>query len=152
MNRLRDAQVGRVTTACAPTVAPATGAEPPCKPAVLKDGYTPWWFGRLLSMACRPSSPLLMVVDEARRTPPRFFKAATHSESSGDEYGILEDDVRLQPALAAAPPDQPYYPDSSRLVCCSRSGPMRGGIPSVLALIGAYDSVFRCTPGDHFSK
>ena len=37
--------------------------------------------------------------------------------------------VRLQPAPAAAPPDQPYYPDSSRLVCRSRSGPMLVGTP-----------------------
>ena len=30
--------------------------------------------------------------------------------------------VRLQPASAAAPQDQPYHPDSSRLACRSRSG------------------------------
>ena len=36
------------------------------------------------------SSPLM--VDDAHWTPPRFFKAATWSESSGDELGILEDD------------------------------------------------------------
>ena len=32
--------------------------------------------------------------------------------------------VRLQPAPAAAPSDQPYHPDASRLVCRSRSGPV----------------------------
>ena len=37
--------------------------------------------------------------------------------------------VRLQPAPAAASPGQPYYPDSSRLVCRSRGGPMRDGTP-----------------------
>ena len=59
--------------------------------------------------------------------------------------------VRLQPAPAAAPPDQPYHSDSS-LVCRSRSGPLRAGTPpshhdrgvgisSSLALIGAWDAV-----------
>ena len=33
--------------------------------------------------------------------------------------------VRLQPAPAAAPQGQPYYPDSSRLVLHSCSGPVR---------------------------
>ena len=75
-----DAQVGRDTTA--PTQSH--------QPTVLKGGYSPWWFCRLLSMVLRPSSPPLMV-DEARRTPPEFFKAATESESSGAEFGILED-------------------------------------------------------------
>ena len=58
---------------------------------MLKDGYSPGWFGRPLSMALRPSSSPLKE-DEARRTPPRFFKAATGSESSGDEFAILEED------------------------------------------------------------
>ena len=60
--------------------------------------------------------------------------------------------VRLQPAPVAAPPDQPYHPDSRRLVCRSRSGSLRAGtppshhdrgdgIPSVLALIGARDAM-----------
>ena len=65
------------------------------------------------------------------------------------------------PAPAATPPDQPYYPDTNRLVCHSVCGPMRAGCPpshqdrgdrspSVLALIGAWDAVLRCTLG--FSK
>ena len=58
--------------------------------------------------------------------------------------------VRVQPAPAAAPSDQPNHPDSGRLACLSRSGRPgtppshhdRGiGIPSVLALIGAWDAV-----------
>ena len=57
-----------------------TGDRTPTQPTVLKDGYSPRRLGRLLSM------------DEARRTPPQFFKAATESESLGDEFGILEDD------------------------------------------------------------
>ena len=59
--------------------------------------------------------------------------------------------VRLHPAPAAAPSDQPYLPDSSLLVCRSRTGPLgtesppshhdRGdGMPRVLALIGACDA------------
>ena len=62
---------------------------------------------------------------------------------------------RLQPAPAALP-DEPHYPDSSRVVCHSRSGSMRAGSPpshqdrgdrspSVLALIGASSAVLRCT-------
>ena len=48
---------------------------------MLKDGVQSLvGFWRFLSM------------DEARRTPLRFFKAATKSESSEDEFGILEDD------------------------------------------------------------
>ena len=69
--------------------------------------------------------------------------------------------VRLQPAPAAAPADQPYHPDSSRLVCHSRSGPLRAGTPpshhdrgdkrpSVLALIGAWDARLAC--GDSEDK
>ena len=49
------------------------GGRTPMQPTVLKDGYS-------------------LSVDEARRTPPRFFKAATESESSEDAFGILEDD------------------------------------------------------------
>ena len=61
------------------------------QPTVLKDGYSPWWFWRPLSMVLRSSS-LHLMVDEARRTPPQFFKVATGSGSSGEEFGILEDD------------------------------------------------------------
>ena len=61
---------------------------------------------------------------------------------------------RLQPAPAAALPDQPHNPDSSRAVRHSRSGSMRAGSPpghqdrgdrspSVLALIGGWDEVVR---------
>ena len=65
---------------------------------------------------------------------------------------------RLQPAPAAALPDQPFCPGSSRVLCHSRSGPLRAGSPpnhqdrgdrspSVLALIGAWNAVLRCTLG-----
>ena len=37
--------------------------------------------------------------------------------------------VRLQPTPAAAPSAEPYHPDSSRLVCRSRSGSLRAGTP-----------------------
>ena len=142
-----DTQAGWDATACGPTTALATGTEPPRN--------SPKWLGRLLSM------------DDARKTALRFFKAATEAESSGDEFGILEDDrcidtgifqrryrarigVCLWPAPTAAIPDQLHHPDSSRLACRSRSGPLRAGTPpshhdrgvgisSVLALIGARD-------------
>ena len=89
-------------------------------------------------------------MDEACRTPLRFFKAATEGESSADEFGILEG--RSMHRYGSLPADQPYHPDSGRLVCRSRSGPLRAGtppshhdrgvgIPSVLALIGARDAV-----------
>ena len=52
----------------------------PTQPTVLNDGYSPRWLTRLLSF------------DEARRTPPRFFEAATRVGNLGDEFGILEDD------------------------------------------------------------
>ena len=63
--RGQDAQVGN-------------GSRSRMQPTVLKDGYSPWWFWRLR-------------MDEARRTSLRFLKAAG-SESSGDEFGISEDD------------------------------------------------------------
>ena len=62
---------------------------------------------------------------------------------------------RLQPAPAAALADQPYYPDLSRVVCHSCSGPMRTGSPpshqehgsrnpGELAEIGAWNAELRC--------
>ena len=112
-------------------------------------------------MALR-SGPTL---DDALWTPPRFFKVATESESSGDEFGILEDDsfialprTRTDPCLqstpAAAPADQPHFPDS---VCHSRSGSVRtgtpsshqdhcAGSPSVLAVNGTWSAALRCVP------
>ena len=45
----------------------------PMHPTVLKDGYSPWWFWRPLSLALRPSSSPLMV-DEARRAPAPFLQ------------------------------------------------------------------------------
>ena len=74
-------------------------------------------------------------------------KAATEGESSGDEFGILEDDRCFDTGVfqrrhlvhelvfACSPPPpprlpaQPYFLESSRLVCRSRSGPMRAGAP-----------------------
>ena len=52
------------------------------QPTVLKDGYSSRWLGRFL-----------LSMDEARRTPPRFFKVATESECSVYEFWIMEDDV-----------------------------------------------------------
>ena len=104
-----DAQAERDTTACAPTVAPATETEPHTQPTVLKDGYSPSWPRRLHSM------------DAARRTPPRFCKAAAKGESSTILGLQTRVGVRLQPAPAAAPSDQPYHPGLSRLVCSSQS-------------------------------
>ena len=67
---------------------------------------------------------------------------------------------RLQPTSAAALADQPHYPDSSRVVCHSRSDPVRTGSPpshqdhrcrgrnpGVLALNGAWNAALRCAPG-----
>ena len=50
------------------------------QPIVPKDGCSSSWPRRLSNMG------------EACKTPLRFFKAATEGESSGDEFGILEDD------------------------------------------------------------
>ena len=47
---------------------------------VLKDGSSSSW------RRCPPS------MGEACKTPLRFFKGVTEGESSGDEFGILEDD------------------------------------------------------------
>ena len=157
---------------------PSNGSRTAMQFTVLKDGYNPWWFRRPLSVARRASSSHLMV-GEARRTPPRFFKAATGSESLEGRIWYLGGrlvhrhrslpaplsrarvGVRLQPA----PPDQPYCPDSSRVVCRSRSGPMRVGIPSQSSRPWSRDpecsgtyrslriSVAPWAPqGDHFSK
>ena len=46
---------------------------------------------RPVSMALRSGSSLL-TVDDAHWTRPRFFKVATGSESSGDGFGVLEDE------------------------------------------------------------
>ena len=79
---------------------------------------------------------------EARRTPLRFFKAATAGESSGGRiwnfggrsmhghqrrYPVHELVFACSPLPAAAPSEQSYHPDSSRLVCRSRSGLLRAG-------------------------
>ena len=139
------------TTACAPTVAPATETELPRNPLCSKAGTVSVGFGVL----------------------PAWTKSAEHRSGSSRQrqkekargtIRNLEDDrcidtgifqrarvgVRLQPTPAAAPSDQPYHPDSSRLVCRWRSGSLRagtppsrhdrgGGISSVL--IGARDEV-----------
>ena len=102
---------------------------------------------RPVSMALSSSSSLL-TVDDAHWTPPQFFKVATGMESSGSEFGVLEDDRCIDTGVfqqrylvhefvsacslppGAAPPDQPYYPDSGRVVCHSRTGPMGAGSPS----------------------
>ena len=76
-------------------------------------------------------------------TPPRSLKVATGSESSGDEFGILEDGRCVDTGvfqqrclvhelgfrLTAALADQLHSPDSSRVVCHSRSGPVPTGSP-----------------------
>ena len=91
----------------------------------------------------------------------QFFKEATEGESSGDEFGILEDDrcidtgvfqrrhlvhelvFACSPPPAAAPLDQPYHPDSFRLVCRSHSGPLRVGTPlPVITIVEAGSRVF----------
>ena len=61
----------------------------PTQPIVLKDGYSSSWPPRPPSM------------DGARRTPPRFFKEATEGESSGDEFGILEDDRCIDTGISS---------------------------------------------------
>ena len=80
-----------------------------------------------------------------------FFKATTGSESSGDDFAMhrrvglplslprARVGLRLQPVAAATSPNQSYDPDPNRLVCYSRSGPVRGGLVPVIqaAEIGA---------------
>ena len=63
-------------------------------------------------------------------------------------------DPCLQSTPAAAPADQPQYPDSSRVVCHLRSGSMRtashqdhwAGSPGVLAVNGTWNAALRCVP------
>ena len=102
---------------------------------------------------------------------PRFFKAATESTN----FGILEDDRCIDTGVfqrrylvqelvfACSPPPPPCLQNSHTILteadwCAGRavawcglgllSHHYRGvGIPSVLALIGAYDAVLRCTLG-----
>ena len=87
----------------------------------------------------RPRPPTAMLcsssADCADWTPLRFFKVATGSESSGDEFGVLTDDPRaradsrLQPTPAAAPTDQVFHLVLSRLVCHQGSSSLRVGSP-----------------------
>ena len=70
--------------------------------------------------------------DCADWTPARFLKVATGPESSGDEFGILEDDrcidtgVYQQRYLSH---ELVYHPDSSRLVRRPDSSSVRAGSP-----------------------
>ena len=118
------------------------------QPTVLQDGYCLRRFRRSLIMALRPSSSPV-TVDEARRTPPQFFKVATGSESSGDEFGVLEDERCIDTGVF-----QRRYLVHELVFACSPppSGPLRAGpppshpergdrSPSVLALIGAWNAV-----------
>ena len=84
---------------------------------------------------------------DAHWTLPRSLKVATGSECSGDEFGDLGGrsisrhmglpatlprarvGFCLQPAPATALADQLHCPDSSQVVCHSRSGPARTGSP-----------------------
>ena len=100
------------------------------QPAVLKDCHSLCRCCRPFSMAIR-SGLSLLTVDDVHRTPPWLLKVATGSESSGVEFGILEDErwmhrhrslsatlprarvgFRLQSIPTAAPADQPHYSDS----------------------------------------
>ena len=147
-----DALDGRDTTACAPTLAPATITQP----TVLKEGCSPWRFRRPLTMALHPSSssrwwtkrqdtaPILQSCDSVGKLRGRIClgERPMHRHRSLPAVGLS-----LPARSRRRVPDQPYYPGSSRLVCHSRSGPMRAGSPpihqdrgercsSVLALIG----------------
>ena len=150
-----DAQVGRDTSACAPTVAPATEATH-CPQGRVQSLVGFGTFSALLKHAGhRSGSSKQRQSGKARGRiwdlggRPMYRRRSLPAPLSRAQIG-----VRLQPAPAAAPSDQPYHPDLGRLVCRSRSGPLRAGtppshhdggdgIPSVLALMRAWDA----TPG-----
>ena len=157
-----DAQVGRDTTACAPTVAPATAAEHPCNPLCSRTDTVPGGFDAFSAWTKhaghRPRSSKQRQSRKARRTHLGSWRTndASTQESSGDAISYTSGCPLAARIRRRA--SRSYYPNSSRLVCRSRSGPMRGGtphshhdlggsIPSVLALIGAYDIALRCTLG-----
>ena len=112
------------------------------------------------------SSSPLRTADCANWTPLRFFNVATGSESSGDEFGVLEDDRRIDTGvfqqrhlvhelvLACSPPPPPrpqisYHPGSNSM----RVGPPPGsrihgmGSARELVTIGAWDAALRCAMG-----
>ena len=125
-------------------------------------------------MAPRSGSSLL-TVDDAHWTPLRFLKVTTGSESSGDEFGVLEDDRCIDTRVfqqrqfvhelvfACSPPPSPRSQISHALLTraewCAIHTVARcelgllpviktteGRSPSVLALIGARWTVFRLPP------
>ena len=85
-----DAQVGRDTTACAPTVAPATGAEPPCNPLCSRTSTVSGGFGAFSTWTKhaghRPGSSKQRQSRKARRTHLGSWRTtdASTQESSGD--------------------------------------------------------------------
>ena len=169
------AQDGRDTTACAPTVALATGTEPPIAThsaqgwvqflvvsATSQHGATHQLFAPDGGRSTQDTAPVLQSSDRVGKLRARIWdlggRPMHRDRSLPASLPRARGGLRLQPVPAAAPPDQPYHPDSSRLVCCLRSVPVRAGTPpshpdpgvrnpSVLALIRAFDAVVRCTLG-----
>ena len=169
------AQNGRDTTACAPTVALATGTEPPIAThsaqgwvqflvvsATSQHVATHQLFAPDGGRSTQGTAPVLQSSDRVGKLRGRIWdlggRPMHRDRSLPASLPRARGGLRLQPVPAAAPTDQPYHPDSSRLVCCLRSGPVRAGTPpshqdpgvrnpSVLALIRAFDAVVRCTLG-----
>ena len=167
----RKGSVGRMcwdecdTTPCASPVACGTLDRTLLRLTVPQGHHRFFRCQRPVSMAPRSGSPLL-TVDDAHWTQPRFPKVTTGSGSSGDEFGVLEDDqctdtdvfqqrylvhelvFACSPFPAAALPDQPYSPDSRRVVYRSRSGPVRTGVSSQSSRPRRRElAVLRCTFG-----
>ena len=80
-----------------------------------------------------------------------LIKATTGSESSGDDFAMhrrvglplslprARVGLRLQPVAAATSPNQSYYPDPNRLVCCAAPWASKGGsLFGVTVLAGVY--------------
>ena len=59
-------------------------------------------------------------MDDAHWTPLRFFKVATGSESSGDEFGVLEDDRCIDTGVF-----QQSYKAHELVLACSPPPPLR---------------------------
>ena len=87
------------------------------------------------------SSP--RTVDDAHWTPPPLLQSCDRvGKLKGRIWGLggrsmyrhrglpaVNELVFANSPPAAAPPNQPFYPDSSRMLCHSRSGPMRAFSP-----------------------
>ena len=129
-------RVGGNTTACAPTVAPATKAAPPRNPLCSKTGAVPVGVGVFPAWA-KPAGHRSGSSRQGQKWKAwgrmwDFGGRSMHRYGKSSSAAILCTSWCSPAArpLAAAPSDQPYRPDPSRPVCRSRSGPLRAGTPS----------------------